>query len=143
MWGNGRPRLLIAGVSAGVRWRGGSTCELALPRSLSGGELRCTPPAVVAEIDTLRDSHTESAIAAILNARGRVSGMGASFHQRIVGKIRAQYSLRRRYDRLRERGMLTTAEIAACLGVDPCTVRKWRVHGLLRGLAYNDKPSYL
>lgn len=145
-------RLLIAdvtlvkaaeGVSAGVRWRGGSTCELSLPRSLSGGELRRTPPAVIAEIDTLLDHHTESAIAALLNERGLVSGMGAPFNQRIVGKIRAQYGLQTRYDRLRQRGMLTVAEIAACLGISPCTVGKWRRHGLLRSHACNEKPTFL
>lgn len=145
-------RLLIAdvtlvkaadGVSAGVRWRGGSTCELALPRSLPGGELRRTPPTVIAEIDTLLEHHTDSAIAAILNERGLVSGMGAQFHPRIIGKIRARYGLRTRYDRLRERGLLTLSEIAARLGVKPCTVRRWHRLGLLRGHAYNDKPTLL
>jgi hypothetical protein len=39
--------------------------------------------------------------------------------------------------------MLTAVEMAQALGVATTTIKIWRVHGLLRGHAYNDKGDYL
>ena len=39
--------------------------------------------------------------------------------------------------------MVTAQEMAQALGVARTTIRIWRVHGLLRGHAYNDKGDYL
>ena len=111
-------------VEAGIRWRGGRSCELSVPRSLPGGKLRQTPRSVVAEIDALLDSHRDSDVARILNERGRVSGMGGPLHRRIVQQIRKVYGLKSRYERLRERGLLTVNEMAGHLGVTPGTVRR-------------------
>ena len=130
-------------VEVGIRWRGGRSHELSIPRSLPGGKLRQTPRSVVAEIDALLDSHRDSDVARILNERGRVSGMGRPLHRRIVQKIRKVYGLKSRYERLRERGLLTVNEMAEQLGVTPGTVRRWGRAGLLRGHAYNDRPSLL
>ena len=60
-----------------------------------------------------------------------------------ITRIRHQYRLRSRFDRLREGGMLTQAEIAAVLGVHTTTVHDWRRCGLPKAHAYNDKPEYL
>ena len=95
------------------------------------------------EIDTLLDQHTEAEIAALLNARGRVSGTGQPFHPALVQKIRKAYGLRSRYDRLREAGLLTLRDIAALLSVSTGTVKTWRDRGLLRAHVYNDKHECL
>ena len=39
--------------------------------------------------------------------------------------------------------MVTAQEMAQALGVTRATIKIWRVHGLLRGHAYNDKGDYL
>jgi hypothetical protein len=52
-------------------------------------------------------------------------------------------TLKPRYDRLRESGMLTAQEIAQALRVNPKTIRIWRTHGLLQAHAYTDKGDYL
>jgi DNA-binding transcriptional MerR regulator len=39
--------------------------------------------------------------------------------------------------------MLTTAEIAALLGIHPNTVKAWRRTGLVSGVRYNDKGEML
>ena len=53
------------------------------------------------------------------------------------------YGLKSRYERLREAGYLTGAEIATELGVAVDTVKAWRYKGWLRATAYDDKPHYL
>jgi DNA-binding transcriptional regulator YiaG len=130
-------------IAAGVRFRGGATRRLTLPLAQPAWQLRQTSAEVVAEIDALLDEHTEEEIARILNERGHVSGERKSFHRLIVKRLRREYELKTRYDRLREAGMLTLSEIAARLGVATQTVKKWRDHGLLRAHAYNDKTECL
>jgi hypothetical protein len=74
-----------------------------------------TPPQVIAAIDELLDHHTHAEIARILNQRGLASGEGRPFHPLIIRNIRDNYQLRSRYQRLRDVGMLTLAELAAQL----------------------------
>ncbi len=144
-------RLLIEDVTltkgdeivVGVRFRGGATRSLKLPIPPTAWELRQTSKQVVAEIDTLLDDYTEAEIASILNDRGHLSGEGKRFHAGIVRRLRRDYDIKKRYDRLREGGMLTLEEMADLLGVATHTVKTWRNHGLLRAHAYNDKNECL
>ncbi len=57
-------------ITAQVRFKGGATKVLALPVPLTVGELRKTKPEIVAEIDRLLETMTNSQIAAELNQRG-------------------------------------------------------------------------
>jgi DNA invertase Pin-like site-specific DNA recombinase len=144
-------RLLIEDVTltkadeivVGVRFRGGATRTLTLPIPPTAWELRQTSKQVVAEIDTLLDDHTEAEIASILNDKGHVSGEGKRFHAGIVRRLRRDYEMKKRYDRLRDAGMLTLEEMANLLGVSTSTVKNWRNHGLLRAHAYTDKNECL
>ena len=70
-------------------------------------------------------------------------GAGASFHPQRVARLARTYRLKPRYDRLRERGMLTQQEMAQALQVTPTTVKIWLRRGLLRGHAYSDKNESL
>jgi DNA invertase Pin-like site-specific DNA recombinase len=126
-----------------VRFKGGAQKALQLPLPLCAWKQWLTPPAVVDEIDRLLDSHTVAQIADILNERGTKSGLGIPFHSRLVARLIRTYDLKPRYDRLRERGMLTVHEMAQRLNVNPVTVTKWRRYGLLRGHAYDDNNSAL
>jgi DNA invertase Pin-like site-specific DNA recombinase len=130
-------------ITAHIRFKGGSTRTLDVPVPLSGWQLRRTPETVVRQIDQLLDQHTDCGIASELNRRGLRSGMGHVFTPLIVTKIRREYELKNRYDRLRALGMLTKEEIAHMLNIDASTVRRWRSAGLLRAHAYNDKNQYL
>ena len=60
-----------------------------------------------------------------------------------VYKIRRAYGLKTRFEKLREQGFLTLAEIARRLHVAESTVKVWRRHGLLRALPFNDKNECL
>jgi len=130
-------------IAVGVRFRGGATRSFTLPIPPTAWELRQTSKLVIAEIDTLLDDYTEAEIASILNDRGHVSGEGKRFHAGIVGRLRRAYDMKKRYDRLREGGMLTLQEMADLLGVATNTVKKWRTQGLLSARAYNDKNECL
>ena len=130
-------------ISVGVRFRGGATHSLTLPLALNSWQLRQTSAEVLAEIDALLDDHTEGQIASILNERGHISGEGKRFDARLVQRLRRDYSLKTRYDRLRAAGMFTLTEIADQLDLATQTVKIWRNHGLLRAHPYNDKNECL
>jgi hypothetical protein len=63
-------------ITLHVRFKGGATQRLTLPRPLSAWELRMTSAATIAEIDRLLDDLTEGQIAVMLNQRGLRSGEG-------------------------------------------------------------------
>ncbi len=130
-------------IAVGVRFRGGVTQSISLPLAQNAWQLRQTSAQIIAEIDVLLDDHTEARIAEILNERGRVSGEGKPFRAALVQRLRRDYALKTRYDRLRDAGMLTLTEIAELLGVSPSTAKVWRRRGLLLAHAYNDKNECL
>ena len=102
-----------------------------------------TPAEVVREIDRLMDDHTDKEIVGILNTRGTLSGEGKTFSRRIVARLRRDYQLKPRYDRLRQKGLLTIEEVSERLGVPRLRVRIWREHGLLKAYPANDKDAWL
>jgi len=130
-------------ITIQVRFKGGAARTLTLPLPQPAWATWRTNPQVIAEIDRLLDDHTDSQIAALLNEKGWRSGKGGTFTKRMVSKIRCQYHLRSRFDRLRAAGMLTQREIAEQLGVHSTTVHDWRRSGLLKAHAYHNKPEYL
>ena len=130
-------------ITAHVRFKGGASRTLKVPRPRLAWELRQTDQAIVKEIDRLLDERTEGEVARILNDRGLRSGEGVPFHSRLVAGIRRRYGLRTRYERLRQKGFLNLQEMADQLGVHPCTVKKWRAAGLLKAFAHNDKNECL
>lgn len=144
-------RLLLAdvtlirekGITVHVRFSGGATKTLELPKPLTAWELRTTPAEIVAEVDRLTNDHTDKQIVEILNQRGALSGCGQRFNSRIVARLRREYQLKSRYDRLREKGLLTLEEMSARLDISPQCVITWRNHGLLRGYPINDRDDWL
>jgi DNA invertase Pin-like site-specific DNA recombinase/sRNA-binding protein len=131
------------GLTAHVRFRGGATTTLNLAKALNAWQLRETRAEIVAVIDHLLDRHADREIATILNGRGYVSGTGQPFQRGIVKHLRHSHGLRSRYERLRERGMLTRDEIARRLKVSAATVKVWGQHGLLPRSVGNDKGEWL
>ncbi len=126
-----------------VRFRGGGTQSLRLPRPLPAADLHKLDPAVVADIDRLLDDHTDSEIAEALNAAGQRPPVGERFSIWMVWKIRKAHRLEPRFDRLRRKGMLTLDEMAEALGVHPQTVKDRALRGQLVSVAYNDKGQRL
>jgi len=64
---------------------------------------------------------------------------GQSFTHKKVFSIRMAYHLKSRFDRLRERGMLSADELALQLGVCTTTIYHWGHEGFLREHRYGNE----
>ncbi len=131
------------GIIIQIRFKGGTATTLTQPIPPPSYKKWETPPDIIAQIDRLIDEHTDKQIASIFNEQGLQSGKGKPFSSSIIGRLRTTHGLKSRFDRLRERGMLTMNEMAARVGVCETTVRSWLKIGLLRGHAHNDHGEYL
>lgn len=127
-----------------VRFRGGRTETLTTQNPKSSAQQVKTRPEVVKLVDRLLDDHICAEIADILNAKGirpggsaRRDQADAQFNDLRVIYLVKQYGLRPRYDRLRERGMLTKAEACEKLGITESTLVRWAKYGIVKRHAYN------
>lgn len=127
-----------------VRFTGGKTETLTTLNPKSSAQQVKTQPKVVELVDKLLDDHIYSEIAEVLNQRGIRPGGSARpgqadvrFTDLRVAYLVNQYGLRSRYDRLRDRGMLTKAEAAQRLGICESTLTRWVQHGLVAKHAYS------
>lgn len=128
-----------------VRFRGGKTETLVAKNPKSSAQQVKTPSEVVDLVDRLLDDYTCSEIAKLLNKKGFRPGGSArkgcgddTFTVKKVNYLVHRYSLRMRYDRLRDRGYLNTKEMAKKLGIHEHTVVSWAKEGILKRHAYND-----
>ena len=115
-----------------IRWKGGATTSLELPRPRSSFELIRTPAAVINEIRTLATEQTDDQIACTLNSRHYRSGTGKSFTGHRVNHLRFDYGIESYRQHLQRSGWLTLPEIALKIGVHPQTARRYAKQGLLR-----------
>ena len=130
-------------ITVMIRFRGGTQRILTLPPPRPVWQQQQLHPELVAEMDRLIEDHTDAQIARILNERGLRSGTGRPFHPEMVARLRKDYGLTGRYERLRARGLLTAQEVAKRLGVSVDTVFLWSKGGRLKTHAYNDRPQHL
>ena len=130
-------------VQLDVRFRGGMSKTLMLPRPLSYCESHKQDPTMVAEMDRLLDDYNFADVARILNEKGFKTGDGLPLTPPAVGYIRTAYRLKGRFDRLRERGMLTMIEMARRCGVSRNTIGRWRQKGVIHAHAVNDRNQFL
>jgi hypothetical protein len=126
-----------------VRFRGGTTTSLTIPRPAQGFKARQTSPDALALLDQLLDDHTDAEAAELLNQAGYRSGTGLPFTTSIVIGPRDAHHIPSHGDRLRVRGMLTRTELADHLGVHPVTIRNWERAGLLTHHKLNDRNHRL
>lgn len=125
-------------ITANIRFKGGAKKTLNLPIPKNNFAKKKTKPETIKEVDCLLDEYTYKQIASILNDRGVKNGDGSSFTPLSVSRIRSIYRLRKRYDRLREKGLLTRKEIIKELGTTDLKLKKWKDTGLIKAHAYGD-----
>ena len=79
-------------ITVAVRFCGGATTTLTVPRPLTAQQLRATHDDVRQQIDALLDAYTDAQVAHILNERGLRTGAGDAFDpgQRSVGPLLGQ-----------------------------------------------------
>jgi DNA invertase Pin-like site-specific DNA recombinase len=127
-----------------VRFKGGKTETLTTLNPKSSAQQVKTTSSIVELVDKLLDTHFYSEIADILNQQGlrpggsvRPGRSSDRFTALRVAYLVHQYSLRSRYNRLRDRGMLTKTEAATRLGIHESTLVRWAEHGIVIRHAYN------
>jgi DNA invertase Pin-like site-specific DNA recombinase len=138
-------RLPAEGVTrVHVRFKGGKTESLTVRNPRSSPQQVKTAPKIVELVDRLLDDHIHAEIADLLNEQGLRPGGAAQggqgdtrFTASKVAYLAQRYGLRSRYDRLRDRGMLTKEEAATRLGIHPSTLIRWAEHGIVTQHAYN------
>jgi hypothetical protein len=161
LWQNGRVsdrerkrlvRLLIRDVTLtkqeneirlDVRFRGGATTTLQIPLPLSAAQTKHTEPEIIQAIERLLADYTDGEVAAELNRLGKRSYEGKPFHRLMITSLRHTHGLTDHYSRLRNRGLLTEAELAKHLAVCSDTIPRWCKQGLLRRERANDKNEWL
>jgi hypothetical protein len=130
-------------ITAALRFRGGTTTTLTLPRPLTAYQLRATLPEVRQEIDRLLDEYTDAQVAHVLNQRGLRTGADDDFDSDSVRWVRCTAKLPSLKDRLLAAGMLTTKQLEQSLGVKRSTLGRWRAQGLLQARICNDRGELL
>lgn len=130
-------------ITAAVRFRGGATTTLTLPRPLTAQQLRATHPEVRAQIDTLLDEYTDAQVARIVNERGLKTGAGDDFDAVSIQWVRFSAKLPSLKERLLAAGMLTSRQLGDKLGVERSTIGRWRTQGLIQARICNDLGEWL
>ncbi|BCH19120.1 recombinase family protein [Mesorhizobium sp. L-2-11] len=132
-------RLLIADVTlikadkitVHVSLSGGATRSLTLDRPLPIAQIRKFKPDLVAEVDRLLDLHCDRQIAEIFNERGLRTWEGSPYNLKKIAHIRNAYRLSSRRQRLLDKGMLTTKQVAIRFNISLTTVHAWGRQGLI------------
>ena len=130
-------------VTAAVRFRGGATTTLTLPRPLTAQQIRATHDDVRREIDGLLDEYTNAQVAKILNERGLHTGAGDTFDRTSVQWVQHSAKLRSLKQRMLAAGWQTTEQLCAKLGISRTTLGKRRHARLINGRICSDKGEWL
>ena len=126
-------------VTVHVRFKGGATKTLSVAKPKTGAEIKRTKPEVIKEVDRLLDHHPDREVAKILNEKGfRSSVARLPFTAYMVARLRHSHHIKSHCERLRERGMLTTPEMAKKMNINICTLVTWCKKGLIKRYACNN-----
>jgi DNA-binding XRE family transcriptional regulator len=136
---------LISGaqIAVHIRWRGGKTQSITVDKPRPIALVRKTQPQVVQLIDELLEACTDGEVAKRLNELGHRNWRGERFTAKKIRLVRITYGLKSRFQRLRERGMLTSRELARRFGVSPTTVNHLGRQGVLKRHTYDSDHRYL
>lgn len=118
-------------ISVHVRFRGGQTTSLTVQGPKPIALIRKFKAELIAELDRLLDTCTDQQIADRFNALGYRNWKQQPFTRKKVISMRTTYKLKSRFQRLRERGLLTAPEIARRFRVSIPTIHQWGNEGLL------------
>jgi DNA invertase Pin-like site-specific DNA recombinase len=130
-------------LTVAVRFRGGATTTLTLPRPLTAQQLRATRDDVRQQIDALLDDYTDAQVAHVLNERALRTGAGDAFDGDSVKWVRFAHKLKSLKQRLLESGWSTSRQMSSRLGVTRSTLGRWRQTGRIQARICNDHGEWL
>ena len=132
-----------AQITAAVRFRGGATTTLTLPRPLTAQQLRATHDDVRRQIDALLDEYTDAQVARVLNERTQRTGAGVAFDDESVKWVRYAHKLKSLKQRLLDCGWLTQREMSSRLGLKRSALGRRRQAGRIKARICNDRGEWL
>jgi DNA invertase Pin-like site-specific DNA recombinase len=118
-------------IAVHVRFRGGQTTSLTVEAPKPIALIRKFDPQVIDKLDQLLDTCTDQEAADRLNALGYRNWRQQPFTRTKVISIRFSYRLKSRYERLRQRGLVSAEELAQRFKVSPTTIHEWGREGRL------------
>lgn len=130
-------------TSAKIRFRGGMIKSLNIPGPKKIWIKRRTSEEIVNEIDQLLNDQIHSEIADTLNKNGYLSPKGKGFTPAIIDNIRRNYHLKSRYQRLREKGLLTLKELSDKIKIPMKAIRELEKRKMIKSYKCTDKMKRL
>jgi hypothetical protein len=130
-------------TSAKIRFRGGVIKSLNIPGPKKIWKKQRTSEEIVNEIDQLLDDQTHSEISDTLNKNGHLSPTGKRFTSGIIDNIRRHYHLKSRYQRLREKGLLTLKELSDKIKIPMKAIRELEKRKMINSYKCTDKRKRL
>ncbi len=130
-------------ITAAVRFRGGATTTLTLPRPLTAQQLRATHEPVRRQIDALLEEYTDAQVAHILNEQEMRTGAGETFDTASVKWVRYSAKIKSLKERLLDAGWLTVKQVSTRLGLSRTSICKLRLEGKIKGRICNDHGQWL
>jgi DNA invertase Pin-like site-specific DNA recombinase len=124
-------------IAVHVRFRGGQTTSLTVEAPKPIALIRKFDPQVIDKLDQLLDTCTDQEAADRLNALGYRNWRQQPFTRTKVISIRFSYRLKSRYERLRQRGLVSAEELAQRFNVSPTTIHEWGREGRLPRYQYD------
>ena len=126
-----------------VRFRGGKTASLSIPRPIPMAVIRKAESEVVATLDRLLETYTDQQAADALNAPGYRNWRNEPFNAKKVISVRCAYRLKGRRDRLLDKGFIPAEDLAQRLEVSVGTIHQWGRSGFLRRQRYDNNVRCL
>lgn len=130
-------------ITVQVRFKGGATHQLQLPRPQSVTITRKTNLELIAQMDRLLNQQSEGEVARILNEAGWRSSSGQPFSLTLVQGLRRTYRMKSRFVRLQEQGLLTGRQIEDMLGPGTNRAKYWQKAGVLKVVKLGQQYPYL
>jgi len=120
-------------IHIGIRFKGGITESLSVPRPLSAHEKIKTVPEIVEYVRVASKKYNAWDIAEQLNNAGKKSSLGLPFTQLLVRDIQNHHKIPPLTKHLRSIGYLSAKEKAAQLGIGKSTLAMHRLNGKFTG----------
>ena len=102
-----------------------------------------TKPEIVRKVDKLLDTCTYEEIAETLNNEGHTINERKPFTTTHINRMRTNYNLKKRIQRLKERGLLTSMEMTKKYRISTKTLIELRGQGLFRTEKYGGGREFL
>jgi DNA invertase Pin-like site-specific DNA recombinase len=130
-------------ISVKIRFRGGVIKSLNIPGPKRIWEKNRTSEKISTKIDQLLNHYIPSEIANILNKEGYLSARGKAFTSATIDNIGRRNELKSRYDRLREKGMLTLKEISNKIKISVNTIKILEKRNMIKSYRCTDRMKKL